>query len=234
MWRIWRPKHERTLTQILDDRMRQWPIRRKPGIPPQLYIVSDAEQWQYSAPETDINQPFHMASIGKLFTALLIMRLVERGRVRLDQAVCDLLDATTVQQLFVYKGVDYADRVTVAQLLGHTSGVADYFEGRTWGAPPVVRQMVSDPDHFWTPAELLTFTRTYQRAQAAPGATFHYSDTGYILLGLIVEKGMGMPFEECLRQEIFAPLGMHKSYLMHRGSPIEMPAPAITPVWLSG
>jgi D-alanyl-D-alanine carboxypeptidase len=234
MWQLWRSRRERTLTQALDDRIRRWPMRRNPGIPPQLYIVSGSEQWQYVAPGADVNQPFHMASIGKLFTALLIMRLVERGRMRLDQAVCELLDATTLQRLFVYDGVDYAAQVTVAQLLGHTSGVADYFEGRARGAPSVMRQMVSDPEHIWTPSELLAFTRTHQRAQAAPGSTFHYSDTGYILLGLMIENDMGMPLEECLHHELFAPLGMHRSYLMHRGLPIEMPAPAIAPVWLAG
>jgi CubicO group peptidase (beta-lactamase class C family) len=73
------------MAQELDERMRKY----AKAMMPQLHIVSDAEQWHYTAPGTDINQPFHMASIGKMITALLIMRLVERGRLRLDQLVCD-------------------------------------------------------------------------------------------------------------------------------------------------
>lgn len=230
MWRIWRPKQPRTMAQELDERMRKY----AKAMMPQLHIVSDAEQWHYTAPSTDINQPFHMASIGKMFTALLIMRLVERGRLRLDQLVCDIFDATVLQRLFVYRGVDYASQVTVAQLLGHTAGVADYFEGRTRGATPVLHQIISNPEHFWTPAELLDFTRTYQQAQSAPGVAFHYSDTGYILLGLIVEHYMAMPLEECLQREVFAPLDMRSSYLMHRGQPIQLPAATLAPVWLNG
>ncbi len=132
MWRIWRPKQPRKMAQPLDERMR----KHANAMMPQLHIVSDSEQWHYTAPGTDTNQPFHMASIGKMFTALLIMRLVERGRLRLDQLVCDILDATVLQRLFVYRGVNDALQVTVAQLLGHTAGLADYFEGRTRGARP--------------------------------------------------------------------------------------------------
>ena len=74
----------------------------------------------------DADQPFHVASVGKLFTATLIGHLMDEGRLHLDDPIHTYLDDAVLENLFVVDEVDYKDQVTVGQLLSHTSGVADY------------------------------------------------------------------------------------------------------------
>jgi len=84
---------------------------------------------------------------------------------------------------------------------------------------PLEKITVEQPDHFWTPAELVTFSAEHQKAVAKPGKKFHYSDTGYILLGLLVEKITGQTFEENLHAKIFNPTGMENTYMLFRSKP---------------
>lgn len=177
-----------------------------------------------------VDQPFHIASIGKTFTSVLILQQVEAGRLHLDQPVVEILGRELLGGLFEYRGVDHRDRVTVEHLLTHTSGVADYFESTddNADAPSVLQEMQRDRDRFWTPLDLLDFTRTKQRAVAAPGERFFYSDTGYILLGLIVEKLSGQSFEQALRARILKPLGMDHTYMHLRENPTPAAAPLST------
>jgi len=182
---------------------------------PQVLVRSADLEFSHGAREV----PFHAASIGKVPTAVLVMQLVDGGTLTLDSRVTDLLPAGTLAGLYVVDGVDRAGEVTVGQLLAHTSGVADYFEGRTTTGPRLLDLVITEPDRFWEPADLLEFTRTRQRAVAPPGAKFAYSDTGYILLGLLLEHVTGRAFHDLLHERLFRPLGMADSYLMFRSEP---------------
>lgn len=178
--------------------------------------------------------PFHVASIGKTFTAVLIAKLQEAGRLKFSDKVSGYLDADTLKGLFVYDGVDYQSEVTIQQLLGHTSGVADYFADPVNNGKPVSDLILTDPNHLWTPMELIDFSRDNQKAINKPGASYHYSDTGYILLGLIIEKVTGKPFHENLKNEIFKPLQMDDSYLMFYSEPKNLPKKEIAKIWFHG
>lgn len=68
------------------------------------------------------------------------------------------------------------DPVTLEHLLTHTSGAADYFDGKVTSGVRVSQQVVTDPDRFWTPDELLAVSRERQRPVGRPGQTFHYSE----------------------------------------------------------
>jgi len=179
------------------------------------------------------NQPFHVASVGKAFTATLVGVLLEDGKINLDDKITNYLDDNTLDNLFVYEGVDYKDEVTVGLLLNHTSGVADYFEDAAIGSNPMLELVLDKPDKFWKPIDLIDFTRNYQSAVAKPGETYHYSDTGYILLGLIIENVSGITFHEMLHDDIFTPLGMDYSYLMFYSEPVNNKQ-EIADVWLNG
>ncbi len=187
-----------------------------------------------AAVETGADQPFHIASIGKTFTAVLVMQLVQEGKLGLDAHVADVLDDSVLEGLFVFEGTDHADQVTVRQLLAHTSGVADYFDDPVDTGEKASARVLSDPTHDWTPAELVAFSRDHQKAVGKPGATYHYSDTGYVLLGLIVEAVSGKPFEQNLAERIFLPLGMDDSYLLYRSQPKNLPAKPIAKIRFSG
>lgn len=177
---------------------------------------------------------FHVASIGKVFTAVLVGKLVDAGRIGLDDRVAPLLPPGTLDGLFVVDGVDHQGEVTVAQLLAHTSGAADCFADPASGGSTVSRLIATEPDRAWTPADLLDFSRTQQSAVGAPGRAFHYSDTGYVVLGLLVERLYGVPFETALDREILAPLGMDRTWMPYRGSPRVGAAGPLRAAWLGG
>ena len=177
---------------------------------------------------------YHVASVGKTFTAVLIGRLVDSGRLRFEDSVAPLLAPGRLDGLFVFKGVDHQAEVTVDQLLAHTSGTADYFADPAGKDGTIFVHMVREPEHFWTPDELLDFSRDHQKAVNAPGKAYHYSDTGYIILGLIVEKLYGAPFEAVLARELFQPLAMDRSFMPFRSEPASGSAAPIRKAWLQG
>lgn len=162
----------------------------------------------YAFSSTTPNQRFHSASVGKLCTAVLIFQAIEQGFIALDTPVRSILDEGMLDGLYVYGGKDYQSEVTVEHLLGHTSGIQDYFEGKTLDGTSFIREVIRQPEKIWTPKELIDYTRTKQQAVGAPGQKYLYSDTGYILLGLIIESHFGMPFADALRERIFKPAGM--------------------------
>ena len=175
---------------------------------------------------------FHAASVGKLFTATLVARAIDAGRIGFDTRVAGHLPAATLDRLFVIDGADRQAEVTVDQLLRHTSGVADYFADRPPGGTNVAESIASEPERSWDAATLLQHARQ-QPAVGAPGGRFHYSDTGYVLLGRLVEEVEGAPFEEVLHREIFDRLGMSRSWMPQRTSPTQGPA-TLRPAWLGG
>lgn len=166
------------------------------------------------------DQPFHVASVGKAFTATLIGVLIDENKIALDDRISIYLADEVLDDLFTYRGTDYQDEVTVGQLLNHTSGIADYFEDKTEGYPSMQELMISDPDRFWTPEDLVAFSRDYQSPIGSPGDKFHYSDTGYILLGLIIENVTGHSYDTILLEKIFVPLNMNDTYLLFYSEPV--------------
>lgn len=182
--------------------------------------------WKFAAGTTGsenesihADRAYHIASIGKTFTSVLIARLHERGALQYDDSIDQYLSPEMLRGLFVYKGVDYANQVLIRQLLNHTSGIADYYEDKPLQGKPMKVLAIEEPDRFWTPDETISYSRENQKAVSAPGKRFHYSDTGYNLLGKIVEEVSGRPLYENLHAEIFDPLGMEHSCFHLRSEP---------------
>lgn len=175
---------------------------------------------------------FHAASVGKLFAAVAIGRLFDSGRLSPDDKAAAVLDPGTLDGLFVFGGVDRQAEVTVAQLLAHTSGAADHFADPARGGKTVEALIAEDPGRAWTPRDLVDFSRNEQAAVGAPGERFHYSDTGYVLLGLIAERLYGLPYHEVLAREVFGPAGMADSYMPRRSLSASGAEPAMRAAWL--
>lgn len=191
--------------------------RQRRGLPAPQVLVR-APGFEYSS--GDREQPFHAASVGKLATSALVLQEVEAGRLALTDAVESLLPADEVGGLFAAPGA------TAAQLLAHTSGVADYFEGKAASGPPFLDLVTGTPDRRWEPAELLAFSRDHQKPVGDPGQRFVYSDTGFVLLGRILEERTGRGFTELLRERVLVPAGMASSALWLREPGPERIAPA--------
>ncbi|SFR69845.1 D-alanyl-D-alanine carboxypeptidase [Agromyces sp. CF514] len=182
---------------------------------PQVAVTSERLGLDYRF--GDQERRFHVASIGKTFTATLVMQLVEAGAFAVDTSLSALLPHDELARLFERDGTaDAAGGATVHHLLTHTSGVADYFDGPVTRGSRMRRLVLDDPDRLWTPAELLAFSRERQRPVGRPGARFAYSDTGYVLLGRVLEQATGRAFHDLLHERVFAPLGLRDSALLFR------------------
>ncbi|HKX83748.1 MAG TPA: serine hydrolase [Pyrinomonadaceae bacterium] len=142
------------------------------------------------------NEPdtkFRLGSITKQFTATLILQLVEQGKIKLDGKVTDYLSD--------YRK-DTGDKVTIHQLLNHTSGIPSYT-----GQPGFFENVSRNP---FTVADFVK-KHCSGDLEFEPGSKFAYNNSGYFLLGAIVEKVSGKSYEEALKDSIFAPLGMKNS-----------------------
>jgi len=151
----------------------------------------------------DGDSPFGIASITKTFTASVVLQLVEEGSLALDGDVSRLLP-----ELGLPAGV------TVEQLLSHTSGIADLLA-------PMRDLMRADPGRLWTPQEVLAQVGP---PRFAPGTDFAYSNTNYVILGLLIERVTGDAFVDQLDSRILEPLGLDGTgILTQTGAPPLMP-----------
>ncbi|RZJ30622.1 MAG: class A beta-lactamase-related serine hydrolase [Brevundimonas sp.] len=135
---------------------------------------------------------FNVASIGKMFTATAILRLVEQGRVDLD--------APVLRYLPDYPAPAIAGQITARQLLSHSSGVGNYWEA-----------IADKPSQAFVEARDFLPLFVDQPLEFTPGERLGYSNGGYVILGLIVEALTGERYAEHIRRTIFEPLGMHGS-----------------------
>ncbi len=169
---------------------------------------------------------FHVASIGKTVTSALVAKMFEQGRIDYEDPVSAYLPEDVLQGLFVFEGFDYASNVLVRHLLNHTSGIADYISDKLADGRTIIDLAIDEPSRFWTPQDTIQWAKDNLRPHFPPGEGFHYSDTGYQLLGIAIEKITGKPFCQSLHQEIFDPLGMiHTHQLFYSESTKANPYP---------
>jgi D-alanyl-D-alanine carboxypeptidase len=157
--------------------------------------------------------PFHTASVGKMFTAVSIARLVEQGKLSFDDPIGRYLPTDIMEGLHVYNGTDYSKEIYVRHLLGHTSGLPDFFFDAPLRGKSFLELAYEDPQRFWTPVDTIQFAKKNMMPLFPPGGGFHYTDTEYTLLGMILERVTGLSLAEVFSRDFFAPLGMSSSSL---------------------
>lgn len=143
-----------------------------------------------NAPDTE----FAIASLNKMFTAVAIMRLVEDGKLSLGESVGKFLDDGWLDPAV-------AASITIEHLLTHTSGLGNYMTDE------------------WREGSPLRFARwqdykpliAAQKTAFAPGQGWQYSNAGYFLLGLVIERVSGRPYEDHVREHVYAPAGMRNT-----------------------
>jgi D-alanyl-D-alanine carboxypeptidase len=162
----------------------------------------------------DPRQPNYMASVGKLFTSTIVSILHEQGMLSFDDRIAEHLDPELLKGLHVHKGTDYTNEISIKHLLNQTSGLPDNFE-------PLLDELLADPEFSITPREAIEWVKTHADPHFPPGTGFHYTDTNYHLLGLIIEKRTGLPFHEALKQYIYEPLEMKHASMLHYSEPME-------------
>jgi D-alanyl-D-alanine carboxypeptidase len=165
------------------------------------------------------DQPYHFASIGKTVTSVMVSILYEKGLIDFDENISNFFDDSILAGLHIYNGVDCSKEIKIRHLLNHTSGLPDHYLDNNKDGICLLDQMISDTEHFWTPIETINWTKQQLKPKFKPGTGFHYSDTNYELLGLIIEKVTGKKFSQCLHEYIFDPLEMQHSYQIFYSEP---------------
>ena len=153
--------------------------------------------FEWKIPNTP-DTKFRIGSITKSFTAILALQLVERGKIRLDDRITEYLPGFS-------SGT--GGKITVRQLLTHTSGLPDYNN-----VPDFFRAVQSG---LLSNAEILKRISEYDLL-FEPGTNFNYSNDGYRVLGAIIEKVTGRSYEQVLRENILVPLNMRNSGYISR------------------
>jgi CubicO group peptidase (beta-lactamase class C family) len=143
---------------------------------------------------------FRLGSITKQFTATVIMQLVEQGKIKLDAKLSDYLPD--------YRK-DTGSKVTIHHLLTHTSGIPSYTN------QPGFFENVSR-----NPYKVGEFVKKYASGdlEFEPGSKYTYNNSGYFLLGAIIERVTGKPYEQVLKENIFDPLGMKNTGYDHHNT----------------
>ena len=120
--------------------------------------------------------PFFIASITKLFTATVIMKLFEEKKLNIDDKIVDRLPAPLVKGIHIYKGVDYTDLITIRQLLSHTSGIADYYLEKPKRGKSFFDNILENPEKTYTVDQTIAIARDTLKANFEPGKKAKYSD----------------------------------------------------------
>jgi len=150
-----------------------------------------------------VDTAFAIASGTKLFTGLAVCKLIDSGKLSLDALLCDVLSYDLGQ-------IDKS--VTVFQLLTHTSGVGDYIDEEADDEEEQLQNLYNKyPVQLWTLLEYYLQMITPLASKFKPGERFGYSNSGYILLGLVVEAVSGLPFQQFVYDEIIKPCGLTRT-----------------------
>ncbi|HVX49065.1 MAG TPA: serine hydrolase domain-containing protein [Chitinophagaceae bacterium] len=139
------------------------------------------------------NTSFHLASISKTFTGMTVLRLWEQGRIHLDDEVTKYLPSLP------YKGI------TIKMLLSHRSGLPDYlnFMDNLWNKKKKA-----------TNEDVLNYMAAHKpKVLASPGRVYHYNNTNFMLLALVIEKITQQPYPQYMRDSVFTPLGLKNTWV---------------------
>ncbi|GAA2089327.1 serine hydrolase domain-containing protein [Streptomyces albiaxialis] len=200
------------------------------GVPGVLGEADDgAGRWTGTAGVADLRthrarlpqDRFRIGSLTKPFVATVLLQLEAEGRVRLDDPVGRWLDGLPLGPYGTAFG-DQAHVLTIRHLLGHTSGIADYttvpaFRARNFGTG-----FLSGRTRTHTPRALAT--AALQRPRLfAPGDGWSYSNTNYVLAGMIVERVTGRPYAREIERRVLRPLGLRDTSLP--GTSARVPGP---------
>jgi D-alanyl-D-alanine carboxypeptidase len=139
------------------------------------------------------DQHYRIASVSKTFTATAILELVDQGRIRLD----DTLDRYV-------KGVPNGDVITIRQLLGMRAGVFNWIDDQQFLAAYEADPLLPG----WQPSHVIGILQRHAAEAAPPGQVTIYSDSNYVLLGLVIQRVTNQPAESFITEHVIEPLGL--------------------------
>ncbi|MGW0785488.1 serine hydrolase domain-containing protein [Streptomyces sp. NPDC002913] len=187
-----------------------------------VHAGNGSDSWTLSAGTGTINanrpikadEHIRIGSQTKTFTAVVVLQLVEEGRVSLDAPIDDYLPGVVTGN-----GYD-GTRITVRQLLQHTGGLGAYTPSPGLKTPP------SNPDGTFSLSTVVRYALDASPPVSAPGEGFTYSNTDFYILGMLIEKLTGQPVHEAVTERVIEPLGLPHTLFPAPGDRA-LPTPAV-------
>jgi len=158
-----------------------------------------------SKAKIDAHTNFRLASFTKQFTAMAVMLLVHDGKLRYDETLAEIFPEFPA----------YGNTITVRNLLNHTSGLPDYED--LMDAEEKAKGPIWTPEKQIQDAEVLELLKKETNGKFAPGISWSYSNSGYVVLGLMVAKVSETSYREFLRARIVSPLKMNRTVVFQKG-----------------
>jgi D-alanyl-D-alanine carboxypeptidase len=171
-----------------------------------LTVVSSGLANREAASLMSPDAAYFLGSISKTYTAVVVMRLAEEGRLSLDDPIARFLPAFP-------KG----SQITIRHLLAHTSGLKDFYSYLYFR--PNRQEMIDMVTRHWTPQQLLELAGRFGH-WFEPGADWSYSNTNYYLLGVIAERASGVSLPEAYRRYLYKPLQLKSTWLVWHEEPL--------------
>jgi D-alanyl-D-alanine carboxypeptidase len=150
--------------------------------------------------------------------------LYEQGALSLDDPMSRYLPERVIRGIHVYKGKDYSRKITIRELLSHTSGIADYYTEKPDGGKSLFELFLEEPQRSWTVDETIERAKKDLKPNFPPGTDSSYSDTNFQLLGKVIEAVSGKPLHLVYADVIFRPLGLKHTWLVGRSKPEVTPS----------
>ena len=188
-------------------------VTKKKQIHESVLLVEDSSgdvSYSFGYGGKTVETPFFIASITKLFTTACIFILSEQGKLSLDDEITRFFKNDTLRNLHIYKGQEYSNRLTLSNLLLHTSGLRDVIEEGSNRS----KKRAIDKDVQVDFNETLIKTKQI-KPHFAPdkGKRAHYANINFEILGKVIEKVTNSTLEDVFRQLIFDPLELKNTYL---------------------
>jgi D-alanyl-D-alanine carboxypeptidase len=177
-------------------------------------IKKGSRIWQGAAGNMSTETPYFIASTTKLFTTALILRFRSEGKLSLKDNISLYIDEAVLKGLHTFKGTDYSGQLTIQNLLAHTSGLPDYFQGKGSNGKSLEDDIKNGNDQYWSFEQCIERTKS-MGALFPPGKRkkANYSDTNFQLLGKIIERVSNRTYTENCNDLIIKQLGLKDTYL---------------------
>ena len=210
------------LTQLLEATLEEQLATGCPGAilevsAPDLGIAFSGARGLYArdgARHLQVTDAFRAASITKAVTAATAVHLAANHHWDLDDPAAKFLPAQIVLELSRLKGLSDVNQLTIRRLLSHTSGLPDYFFDDRF--QQAVRR---EPDRVWQPEELVGAAVDIGELLFTPGSDFSYGDTGYVVVGIAIERRFDCCLADAYRSVVLDPLAMGSTYVEWREPP---------------
>ncbi len=206
-----------------------------------IYYLKNGSAYSasYNLPGNNFSQlRFRAASTTKTFTAAAVLFLQQEGKLRISDTITNIIPGKMIPYVphdTAYE-IPYKGQITLRLLLNHRAGVFDVTNNPI---PDTIQQPykgrnyieytleTAGRDHTFTIDELVGVDALNHLTFFVPGAAFHYSNTGYAMLGKIIERTSGVPYQDFIRNTFFTPLKMGESQMVYFGPDTLVPDPTV-------